>query len=107
MIGALNREQEGACLLEPAPIAVVLAGAGAGKTRLLAAKIVEDQESIGRDSQVIVTFTNAAADELRDRVVEYGGSIEVRHLGIGKSAGGQPARDHRRQALRSHRQRGS
>tara|TARA_R110000803_G_scaffold209965_2_gene280567 strand:- start:19336 stop:20850 length:1515 start_codon:yes stop_codon:yes gene_type:complete len=81
MIAKLNREQERACLLEPDPIAVVLAGAGAGKTRLLAAKIVEDQESVGRERQIIVTFTNAAADELRDRVVEYGGSLEVRHLG--------------------------
>jgi len=81
MIASLNKEQERACLLAPSPVAVVLAGAGAGKTRLLAAKIVEDQESIGAHRQVVVTFTNAAADELRNRVSAYGGSLEVRHLG--------------------------
>jgi DNA helicase-2/ATP-dependent DNA helicase PcrA len=78
----LTREQAAARDLQPNPIAVVLAGAGSGKTRVMAAKIVQDQEQwILPRQQIIVTFTNKAADELRARIEQAGGSTDCRHLG--------------------------
>lgn len=48
----------------------VIAGAGSGKTRTLTAKIVYDQKVLGipSTSQIVVTFTNAGADEMRERL---------------------------------------
>lgn len=79
----LDRDQQQAANLIPIDTAAVIAGAGSGKTRLLAAKIVADQKtcSCSPDRQVVVTFTNKAADELRDRIRSYGGSTSMRHLG--------------------------
>ena len=51
---------------------IVSAGAGSGKTTVLSAKVkalVED-EKISVDKMLILTFTNLAAQEMRDRIKE-------------------------------------
>ncbi len=64
---------------------VVVAGAGAGKTRTLIAKIQADQEEIAGEpvnpaDQIVVTFTNAAANEIRERL-ERSGAMLPGHVG--------------------------
>jgi ATP-dependent helicase/nuclease subunit A len=51
---------------------LVAAGAGAGKTAVLVEriiqKIIDDKEDIDIDRLLVVTFTNAAASEMRERI---------------------------------------
>ncbi len=61
------------------PSGCIIAGAGAGKTKTNVAKIALDQliwerEQINRP-QIVVTFTNAAADELRERLFKAGARV--------------------------------
>ncbi len=59
----------------------VVAGAGAGKTRTMVAKVVHDQANgISPDDQIVVTFTNAAALEMEARL-NAAGAKKPRHLG--------------------------
>lgn len=70
-INQLNSNQQQAVVHETGP-AVVLAGAGSGKTRVLtthAAWLVQDQ-NISPDSILLVTFTNKAAGEMNQRIQE-------------------------------------
>lgn len=74
----LTEEQAEALDLENG---VVVAGAGAGKTRTLIAKIVHDQsKGLEPAKQIVVTFTNAAANEIRDRL-ETSGASRPHHVG--------------------------
>lgn len=69
----LNKEQLEAVMHKNGPCMVV-AGAGSGKTRTLTyrvAKLIED--GVHPDSIVAVTFTNKAAREMKERVVELVG----------------------------------
>jgi DNA helicase-2/ATP-dependent DNA helicase PcrA len=61
---------------------VIVAGAGAGKTKTLVSRITHDQRERGIDpaEQVVVTFTNAAAREIRERL-ERAGAKTPAHLG--------------------------
>lgn len=55
-------------------IQVLSAGAGSGKTRTLVGKVANDQDRGASPShQVVVTFTNAAANEVRGRIDGNGG----------------------------------
>jgi superfamily I DNA/RNA helicase len=79
----LNAEQEDAMLVSGK--AIIAAGAGSGKTRVLAGKIVHLLESgVAPDQIIASSFTRKSAMELKERVVKYGGSqIELNDAGFG------------------------
>lgn len=68
---SLNKDQQKAVTHDGGPL-LVLAGAGSGKTRVLtfrAAWLIE-QKNLEPDQVVLLTFTNKAAQEMKDRVQE-------------------------------------
>lgn len=66
-----TKEQEQAIRLRNCDI-LVSAGAGAGKTRVLvnrmAEQILDKDQPLSVDSFLVMTFTNAAAEEMRERI---------------------------------------
>lgn len=68
--------QQAAAVKAAGRIQVLSAGAGSGKTRTLVAKVANDQDrGVSPGRQVVVTFTNAAANEVRSRIEGSGGEI--------------------------------
>jgi len=69
LVGQLNEQQKEAVLENSKPL-LVLAGAGSGKTRVITTKIAYAIEKLGIPPYKIlaVTFTNKAANEMKDRV---------------------------------------
>jgi DNA helicase-2/ATP-dependent DNA helicase PcrA len=69
----------------PAARLVLLAGAGAGKTRVLVARIVRLLHTAHPSEFVVLTFTRAAAAEMRERIL---GAVQAAglcsHLGMGQ-----------------------
>ena len=88
-----TREQEQAIYSRGSDI-LVSAGAGAGKTRVLVSRIselIEDKEHpVSADQLLVLTFTNAAAREMKERIVK---ELEERLLG-------HPENDRLRQQVR-------
>lgn len=68
-LSILNERQKQAVLATKGPV-LILAGAGAGKTKTIAHRILQlIHEGISPGSILAITFTNKAAKEMRDRVI--------------------------------------
>lgn len=68
----LNKDQQAAVLHSEGP-AIILAGAGSGKTRVLTYKVMHlvTEHHISPDNILMVTFTNKAAKEMKERIRRY------------------------------------
>src|SRR5438046_680183 len=68
----LNPEQQKAVLATEGPI-IILAGAGSGKTRVLTYRVLYliDEKRIEPESILMITFTNKAANEMKERMAGY------------------------------------
>ena len=78
---ALTQEQTQAVEL-PGSRCCLIAGAGSGKTHTLVRRIMRDELHTATETMVVVTFTNAAANELRERLGGLGIQAErFRHIG--------------------------
>lgn len=66
----LNKEQKEAVTYEGGPL-LVLAGAGSGKTRVLTHRVAWfiAQEKVKSENVLLLTFTNKAAEEMKQRVL--------------------------------------
>jgi DNA helicase-2/ATP-dependent DNA helicase PcrA len=75
LLDSLNDDQKKAVLHDEGP-ALVLAGAGSGKTRVLTTRVAYliEQKGVHPQSIMLVTFTNKAAHEMNKRVMETTGS---------------------------------
>ncbi len=76
----LNQQQKEAILHVFGP-SVILAGAGSGKTRVLVYKVLYliKNEKINPSSIIMITFTNKAGDEMKERIIKIG---QVKNLGF-------------------------
>lgn len=80
----LNAEQQAAASHTGTPLAIV-AGPGTGKTRTLTVRIAHliEEKDVSPSSILAVTFTNRAAEELRERLNELLGADSSAHFTVG------------------------
>ena len=82
-LNELNKAQREAVTNLKGP-ALVIAGAGSGKTRVLTYRIVHLlQSGVAPDTILALTFTNKAAKEMKDRIIRVAGYENSRHLWMG------------------------
>src|ERR1051326_1884147 len=91
----LNAQQQAAVTAPPGP-SLVLAGAGAGKTRTLIYRVAYLlEQGIPADRILLLTFTNKAAKEMRRRVADLlGGDLSALWGGTFHSVGNRILRRH-------------
>lgn len=85
--GGITPEQE-ECVMARGKL-VIAAGAGSGKTRVLAAKVIHHMQELGHsaDSVLAVSFSIKSAGELRDRVRNFGNQAGLDMSGLGGEDG--------------------
>jgi len=78
----LNEEQQKAVLNSNGPM-IILAGAGSGKTRVLTYKVfyLIDKKGIDPTNILMVTFTNKAAAEMKERIQKLNKSAQKPTIG--------------------------
>lgn len=75
----LNAQQKEAVFYSTGP-SIILAGAGSGKTRVLTSKVLQFiGNEVNPENILMVTFTNKAAQEMKDRVKKKLGFIGTFH----------------------------
>ncbi len=74
LLNELNPQQRQAVLHDVGP-AIVLAGAGSGKTRVLTTRVAYllKEKQVPSSAIMLVTFTNKAAAEMKQRVLDFTG----------------------------------
>lgn len=80
----LNEEQQRVVLSKGRPI-LVIAGAGSGKTKTIVHKalyLIQNQEFLVRAKRLLlITFTNKAANEIKERIKKYAPNSEISWIG--------------------------
>ncbi|KKQ95961.1 MAG: ATP-dependent DNA helicase PcrA [Candidatus Woesebacteria bacterium GW2011_GWB1_43_14] len=76
LLANLNEQQAQAVVHEDGPL-LILAGAGSGKTRVLTyrAAWLMKEKGVSPDSVLLLTFTNKAASEMKDRILKLTGVV--------------------------------
>lgn len=78
----LNKQQEEAVTYTKGP-SIILAGAGSGKTRVLTYKVIHliKKHKVPSSSIVMITFTNKAATEMKERIATQLRQIKLGYIG--------------------------
>ena len=81
LIENLNKEQKDVLSTEGPNL--IVAGAGSGKTRVLTTRLIHIINQKSMANQILcVTFTNKAAKEMQNRVMQYLKGAQILYLGL-------------------------